>query len=107
MLAIVRQTSILVALLNFDIASRYFRGAVAAMIIYDITKRSTYESVPRWLKELRDRASSNIVIMLVGNKADLKELRAVSEDEARAYASACLYFTLSLRILLIIDRTSS
>jgi len=43
--------------------------------------------VTRWLKELRDHADSNIVIMLVGNKSDLKHLRAVPTEEARAFAS--------------------
>ena len=46
----------------------------------------TYENVERWLKELRDHADSNIVIMLVGNKSDLRHLRAVPTDEARAFA---------------------
>ena len=40
----------------------------------------------RWLKELRDHADSNIVIMLVGNKSDLRHLRAVPTDEAKAFA---------------------
>ena len=46
----------------------------------------TYENVERWLKELRDHADQNIVIMLVGNKSDLRHLRAVPTDEATAYA---------------------
>ena len=46
----------------------------------------TYENVERWLKELRDHADSNIVIMLVGNKSDLRHLRAVPTDEAKAFA---------------------
>ena len=54
--------------------------------MYDITKHLTYENVERWLKELRDHADSNIVIMLVGNKCDLRHLRAVPTDEAKAYA---------------------
>jgi GTPase SAR1 family protein len=40
----------------------------------------------RWLKELRDHADSNIVIMLVGNKSDLKHLRAVPTEEAKSFA---------------------
>ena len=40
----------------------------------------------RWLKELRDHADANIVIMLVGNKSDLRHLRAVPTEEAKAYA---------------------
>lgn len=55
-------------------------------MVYDISKRDTFESAGRWLKELRDHADSNIVIMLVGNKSDLKHLRAVPTDEAAAFA---------------------
>ena len=57
------------------ITSAYYRGAVGALLVYDITKHVTYENVERWLKELRDHADSNIVIMLVGNKSDLKNHR--------------------------------
>ena len=65
---------------------RYYRGAVGALLVYDIAKHLTYENVERWLKELRDHADSNIVIMLVGNKSDLRHLRAVPTDEAKAFA---------------------
>lgn len=54
--------------------------------MYDIAKHLTYENAERWLKELQDHADSNIVIMLVGNKSDLRHLRAVPTDEARAFA---------------------
>ena len=59
-------------------------------MIYDISKRDTFESAGRWLKELRDHADSNIVIMLVGNKSDLGHLRAVTTDEAAAFACELL-----------------
>ena len=65
----------------------YYRGAVGALLVYDISKHPTYVNVTRWLKELRDHADSNIVIMLVGNKSDLKHLRAVPTDEAKAFSS--------------------
>lgn len=65
----------------------YYRGAVGALLVYDIAKHATYVNVTRWLKELRDHADSNIVIMLVGNKSDLKHLRAVPTDEAKAFSS--------------------
>ncbi len=64
----------------------YYRGAVGALLVYDIAKHLTYENVERWLKELRDHADNNIVIMLVGNKSDLRHLRAVPTDEAKAFA---------------------
>lgn len=69
------------------ITSAYYRGAVGALLVYDIAKHQTYENVTRWLKELRDHADANIVIMLVGNKSDLKHLRAVSTDEAKQFAT--------------------
>jgi len=68
------------------ITSAYYRGAVGALLVYDIAKKQTFEDVERWLKELRDHADSNIVILLVGNKSDLKHLRAVPTEEAESYA---------------------
>ena len=51
----------------------YYRGALGAMLVYDVTQSSTFENLPRWLKELRDNASPEIRLMFVGNKADLCE----------------------------------
>jgi Ras-related protein Rab-11A len=59
-------------------------------LVYDISQHKTHESVERWLKELRDHADSSIVIMLVGNKSDLKHLRAVPTEEATDFASKLL-----------------
>ncbi|KAK2719364.1 ras-related protein Rab-11B-like [Artemia franciscana] len=70
------------------ITSAYYPGAVGALLVYDIAKQLTFENVERWLKELRDHADQNIVIMLVGNKSDLRHLRSVPTDEARAFALA-------------------
>lgn len=82
---------------------RYYRGAVGALLVYDIAKHLTYENAQRWLKELRDHADSNIVIMLVGNKSDLRHLRAVPLDEAKAFAGIitglCLCY-LNFRLIL-------
>ncbi|KAJ2735643.1 Rab GTPase ypt31 [Coemansia sp. BCRC 34962] len=75
------------------ITSAYYRGAVGALLVYDIAKHPSYENVTRWLKELRDHADSNIIIMLVGNKSDLRHLRAVPTDEAKQFATENdLYF---------------
>lgn len=69
------------------ITSAYYRGAVGALIVYDISKTELYESVLRWLKELKEHADANIVIELVGNKSDLDHLRAVPTDEAKSFAN--------------------
>ncbi|KAF5176590.1 Ras-related protein like [Thalictrum thalictroides] len=68
------------------ITSAYYRGALGALLVYDVTKPTTFENVARWLKELRDHADSNIVIMLIGNKTDLKHLRGVATEDAQSYA---------------------
>jgi small GTP-binding protein len=68
------------------ITSAYYRGAVGALLVYDISKAVSYDNVERWLNELRDHADSNIVIMLVGNKSDLRHLRAVPTDQAAQFA---------------------
>uniref|UniRef100_A0A3P8U728 Ras-related protein Rab-25 n=1 Tax=Amphiprion percula TaxID=161767 RepID=A0A3P8U728_AMPPE len=68
------------------ITSAYYRGAVGALLVYDITKHLTYESVERWLKELYDHADPHIVVMLVGNKTDLESERSVPTEEAKDFA---------------------
>ncbi|CAH8296741.1 unnamed protein product [Eruca vesicaria subsp. sativa] len=68
------------------ITSAYYRGAVGAFLVYDITKRQTFDNVLRWLRELRDHADSNIVIMMAGNKSDLNHLRSVAEEDGRSLA---------------------
>ncbi|KAH7307688.1 hypothetical protein KP509_22G072300 [Ceratopteris richardii] len=68
------------------VTSAYYRGAVGAMLVYDITKQQTFEHIARWLEELRSHADNNIVIMLVGNKTDLGSLRAVPTEDGKEYA---------------------
>jgi small GTP-binding protein len=68
------------------ITSAYYRGAVAALLVYDITKLHTFQNVEKWLQELKDYADDNIVVMLVGNKTDLNNLRAVKVEDAQAFA---------------------
>jgi small GTP-binding protein domain len=70
------------------ITSAYYRGAVGALLVYDITRMASFESVGRWLSELKDHASQDLVVMLVGNKTDLHNLRAVSTQMAKEFADA-------------------
>lgn len=63
------------------------------MLVYDVTRRSTFENVLRWLNELRDHTDPNIVVMLIGNKSDLRHLRAVSTEDGQELAEReSLYF---------------
>ena len=75
---------------------RYYRGAVGALLVYDIAKQTTYENVQRWLKELRDHADAKIVVMLVGNKSDLRHLRAVPIEEAKSYAGHTSFYFITV-----------
>jgi small GTP-binding protein len=68
------------------ITSAYYRGAVGALLVYDIAKHLTFENADRWLKELRDHSDANIVVMFVGNKTDLKHMRSVPTEEGKAFA---------------------
>ncbi|XP_054378197.2 ras-related protein Rab-43-like [Pongo abelii] len=64
----------------------YYRSANGAILAYDITKRSSFLSVPHWIEDVRKYTGSNIVQLLIGNKSDLSELREVSLAEAQSLA---------------------
>jgi GTPase SAR1 family protein len=64
----------------------YYRGAQAAIVVYDVTNQDTFSRAKNWVKELQRQASPNIVIALAGNKADLSNKRMVDFEEAQAYA---------------------
>ncbi|KYQ93937.1 Rab GTPase [Tieghemostelium lacteum] len=65
----------------------YYRGAAAAVIVYDITKKNTFEqSLKKWVTELQKHASPNLILALAGNKCDLPN-REVSVDEVSRYIS--------------------
>ena len=68
------------------ITSSYYKGAHGSMIVYDITNSTSFESISKWLKELRDNVDVGIPIMLIGNKSDLEKQRLISQTEAIKYA---------------------
>ena len=70
------------------ITNAYYRGALGALLVYDISSHASFESCAKWLRELREHADLKIVVMLVGNKSDLRHLRRVQQDEAMAFAEA-------------------
>ena len=70
------------------ITSAYYRGAMGALVVYDISKRQSFEALPRWLDEIRAFSERNLVLVLVGNKADLNHAREVTMEEAVAFAQA-------------------
>lgn len=68
------------------LAPMYYRGAAAALIVYDVTRPNTFRSCKMWVQELRSHGPSDIVIAIAGNKCDLEDLREVSEKDAEEYA---------------------
>ena len=74
---------------NFrSITRSYYRTAVAAIVVYDVTKRKSFEKVENWLKELKENAQENITIAVVGNKIDLEKDREVPYQEAHDFVKA-------------------
>lgn len=70
------------------VTSAYYRGALGALVVYDITRRTTFDSIPRWLEELQTHSDTTVARMLVGNKCDLGNIRGVSVEEGKALAEA-------------------
>ncbi|KAG2244871.1 hypothetical protein Bca4012_035147 [Brassica carinata] len=70
------------------VTSAYYRGAVGALVVYDITRTSTFENVGRWLDELNTHSDTTVAKMLIGNKCDLESIRAVSIEEGKSLAES-------------------
>jgi len=69
------------------ITSAYYRGAMGCFLVFDISRRSTFEHITEhWLEEIKKYTNQDIVILLVGNKSDLRHLRNVPTQEAQAFA---------------------
>jgi small GTP-binding protein len=65
----------------------YYRGAIAAVIVFDVTNRESFDQVQGWINELQN-TSSNTVILLCGNKVDLGDARTIGEVEAGIFAES-------------------
>lgn len=69
-----------------SITRSYYRGAAGALLVYDITRRETFNHLTTWLEDARQHSNSNMVIMLIGNKSDLDVKREVRKEEGEAFA---------------------
>jgi Ras-related protein Rab-2A len=69
-----------------SIIRSYYKGAVAAILVYDITSEESFKSCESWLSEARENASQKISVNLVGNKLDLEAKRVVSYEEGKNFA---------------------
>ena len=65
----------------------YYKGAKGALLVYDITRKNTFDNIDHWLKELISINSNKICLSLIGNKSDLSLLRQVSKEKAMEKAN--------------------
>merc|ERR1719156_16625 len=82
-----------------SLAPMYYRGAGAALVVYDITDSDTFNGAKKWIEELQRQGDPDIVIALAGNKCDLDLKRKVASEEARNYAdeNSLLFFETSAK----------
>ncbi|XP_064937546.1 ras-related protein RABB1c-like [Musa acuminata AAA Group] len=69
-----------------SITRSYYRGAAGALLVYDITRRETFNHLASWLEDAREHAGANVTIMLIGNKCDLACRRTVETEEGEQFA---------------------
>lgn len=69
-----------------SLAPMYYRGAAAAIIVYDITRLNTFKTLRSWVEELRNSGPKDLAIAIAGNKADLESDRQVEKSTVAAYA---------------------
>ena len=69
-----------------SIASAYYKNSQGVILVYDISRRESFENIQNWWQELRDQGEPGIEMILVGNKADLVGERVVTVDEGRNMA---------------------
>jgi len=69
-----------------SLAPMYYRGAQAAIVVYDITSKLSFDKAKDWVKELQQQGDPNIVVAFVGNKVDMEDQRKISVQDAQLYA---------------------
>lgn len=64
-----------------SITKQYYKNADGILLVYDVTRRSSFDSLISWVKDIRDNAPADSVLYLVGNKSDLTKERVISCQE--------------------------
>lgn len=84
-----------------SITNAYYKGAKGALLVYDVTRRETFENISKWVPELKQTGDKDVTIILVGNKSDLENERQVSTEEGNKKAELyriILYYHIRIRI---------
>ena len=69
-----------------SITSSYYKGAQGCLLVYDITRKETFDNIDKWFSELKNSSNSDITAILIGNKCDLSNERKVTTEEAQKKA---------------------
>lgn len=82
-----------------SLAPMYYRGAAAALVVYDITSTESFQGAKTWIEELQRQGNADIVIGLAGNKMDQETKREVSKEDGKSYAQEnnCIFFETSAK----------
>ena len=65
-----------------SITAAYYKGAKGGLVVYDVTSKTSFDNVDNWASEIKEKASTDMRTMMIGNKIDLKDERQVSTEEA-------------------------
>ena len=71
-----------------SITSAYYKGAKGAFIVYDITSKTTFNSVDKWIQDLNLYGDKNLTLLLIGNKSDLEEKRQIKKEDGEEKAKS-------------------
>ena len=64
------------------ITSSFYKGAKGCLLVYDITRKESFENIDKWISDIKSTSEENLSIILLGNKCDLEAQRKVSKEEA-------------------------
>lgn len=82
-----------------SLAPVYYRGAAAAIVVFDMSKRSTFSTIQSWIDEFKNVAGESSVVLIVGNKVDLSDQLQIAQMEALEWATShgCRFFQTSAK----------
>ncbi len=82
-----------------SLAPMYYRGAMAAVVVYDITQEDSFKGAKTWIHEIKKKGRNDCIIVLVGNKSDLEDKRKVQKEGVYEYVhnEKILYFEASAK----------
>ncbi|KAI8616838.1 ras family-domain-containing protein [Chytriomyces sp. MP71] len=70
-----------------SISRAYYRGAIGCLLVYDMTRKETYQHLVTWLDDVKSHGNDDIKTILIANKSDMAEHRQVSREEGEAFAA--------------------